>query len=95
MKPTGRAQKPMTMHTAHSPPVRFMNPMAGPTTVRPTPSMNAACVPIVRKMMKQKMGESWMPSKTFHSVIFLLLISEKICMKTKVLKMTELTRRVL
>ena len=29
-KPTGRAQKPMTMHTAHSPPVRFMNPMRDP-----------------------------------------------------------------
>ena len=57
--------------------------------------MNAACVPMVRKMMKQKMGEFWMPSKTFHSLIFPLLISEYLRLKTKALKMTELTRRVL
>merc|ERR1719337_214906 len=39
----------MTMETIHSAPVRFMKPIAGPTTERPTPSMNATCVAAKRK----------------------------------------------
>mmetsp|Transcript_4308 Transcript_4308/g.10427 ORF Transcript_4308/g.10427 Transcript_4308/m.10427 type:complete len:257 (+) Transcript_4308:1372-2142(+) len=94
MNPTGSATTPMTRHTTHSLAVRFMKPMAGPTTERPTPSMNAACTAIVATRMPQKMGDSSRFSNTFTSVILRELISENTCMKTKALKMTELRRSV-
>ena len=82
----------MTMDTNHSAPVRFMKPIAGPTTERPTPSMNATCVATVSTMMLTNTGDLWMFSNTFSSDIFRALISEKTCIMTNELKITEFSR---
>ncbi|EEH58911.1 uncharacterized protein MICPUCDRAFT_62230 [Micromonas pusilla CCMP1545] len=90
-KPTGIEPNPNPMEQNHSAVVRFMKPIAGPTTVRPTPSMSATCVKNVTMMMPQKIGEFWMLSRMLKSAILRELISLNICIITNVLKMTELS----
>ena len=91
-RPTGNAPVPMSTDTHHSVPLRFMNPTAGPTTERPTPSINATCVATVAMMILMNTGDLWMFSNTAISEIFLLLISLNTCIITKVLKITLFRR---
>mmetsp|Transcript_19954 Transcript_19954/g.64967 ORF Transcript_19954/g.64967 Transcript_19954/m.64967 type:complete len:421 (-) Transcript_19954:2520-3782(-) len=92
--PTGSETMPMTRHTIHCPPVRFWNPIAGPTTVRPTASMKSTWITIVAAMMRMNMSLFQMSAKMFLSSILREFTSEKICIKTKALKMMELISRV-